>query len=100
MAFLTFKAQFYHERHETQSFYKITMTTPKKYVTILTFLDTGEQYLFSSVRAILDYYTLDQLGVHGKFVLDRAGIQRGRMFKNSKVRIVKRVLLGRKGNNN
>lgn len=75
------------------------MTTIKKYVTQLTFLETGEQHLFSSVRAILDYYTLDQLGVHAKYILENAGIQRGRMFKNHKVRIVKRVLLGRKGNN-
>lgn len=66
----------------------------KRYITEVTFLDSGLSRLFSSVTAIFDYYTEEELGC-SLDVLWAAQVSQGRVYRNHRVVIKKREVLGR-----
>ena len=66
----------------------------KKYITEVTFVESGVSRLFSSVTAIFDYYTEDELGCSLQ-VLWAAQVSQGRVYRNHRVVIKKREVLGR-----
>ena len=65
-----------------------------KYITEVTFLESGVTRLFSSVTAIFDYYEEEEPGCSVQ-VLWAAQVSQGKTYRNHRVVIKKREVLGR-----
>lgn len=70
------------------------MNTKRTNVVEVTFLETGQRKLFTSLQAIFDHHSTAELGCNIA-MLWAAQVSQGNEYRNHRICVKKRVLLGR-----